>query len=189
MSLYRATGSHACVAVPDQHRLVCHGCQLRRNVLDVLKQRHVRRQMALVHAKPTKNRRYYPMPCFCSKGVSNSHVPLDCHAPCTRTNVDMAEESNRLGSHPERVRVFKFVVLYLLKTGNTAQHAGQAPSSAKNSATERDRLQLVLPKPRNSSSFSTSCSSSISRVARFCRPVALYRLGTSKMAECGERSW
>ena len=62
MDLYRATDDHACIAVPYEHRFVCQGCQLRRNVLDVLKQRHLRRQMALVRAKPTKSWRYYPMP-------------------------------------------------------------------------------------------------------------------------------
>src|SRR5215469_1063438 len=35
-------------------------------------------------------------PCLCSKGTSRSHVPADCHAPCTRTKVDMGEECTSL---------------------------------------------------------------------------------------------
>src|ERR1700686_291683 len=30
-------------------------------------------------------------PCSFSKGASRSQVPVDCHAPCTRTNVDMRQ--------------------------------------------------------------------------------------------------
>src|SRR5579871_2115455 len=38
-------------------------------------------------------------PSFRSTGASKSHVPLDCHAPCTRTKVDMAEEFIRLAGN------------------------------------------------------------------------------------------
>src|ERR1700722_528997 len=30
-------------------------------------------------------------PWLCSKGANRSHVPVDCHAPWTRTNVAIAE--------------------------------------------------------------------------------------------------
>jgi TolB-like protein len=93
-------------------------------------------------------------PWLCRKGANRSHVPVDCHAPCTRTNVDigkrLADADVSSTANPIRQSVYRTTGLavqqnFLFTGSKFTPGSPQTAYLTQTPASERMARRLLIP--------------------------------------------